>query len=157
MEIRFIKSNENATAPQHAHVGDAGADLVAVSKNYDATIDCWIYGTGIKAEIPNTYVGLLFPRSSNRKTDYYMPNHVGVDDSTYRGEIMISFKHRDKLSFIRRLIIKYTGLWIPKAPYEIGDRIAQLVVVKCNKLNFVECDSLSDSERGEGGHGSTGK
>lgn len=148
MNVKIKKLNEEAVIPSYAKPGDAGLDLTAVSYNYKADIDCHVYGTGIAVEIPEGYVGLVYPRSSNRKTDAYMTNHVGVIDSGYRGEIMISFKLRDyKEGQIQQLF----------KPYEVGDKIAQLIIIPYPKIEFKVVDELSTTERGEKGHGSTGK
>lgn len=149
MDVKIKKLNENAVIPSYAHDTDAGLDLVATSYEYKENIDCHVYGTGLAVEIPEGYVGLLYPRSSNRKTNAYMCNHVGVVDSGYRGEIMISFKNRDKIKEgeIPQLI----------QPYEVGDKVAQLIIIPYPKIKFVEVDELSFSDRGEAGHGSTGK
>lgn len=143
MDVKIKKLCDEAVIPSYAHDTDAGLDLTATSYEYDRTHDCHIYGTGLAIEIPEGYVGLLFPRSSNRKTDAYLTNHVGVIDSGYRGEIMLSFKKRDELDMSR--------------PYMIGDRIGQLIIMPYPKINFIEVEELSDSDRGTGGHGSTGK
>ena len=151
MNVKIKKLNENAVIPSYAKPGDAGLDLTAVSYDYKKDIDCHVYGTGIAVEIPEGYVGLVYPRSSNRKTDAYMTNHVGVIDSGYRGEVMISFKNRDNLD--------YSACEIPQLvkPYEIGQRVAQLIIMPYPKIKFVEVDELSDSDRGENGHGSSGQ
>lgn len=81
MKVKVKKLSEKAVIPAYAKPGDAGLDLTAISYEYDAEKDCHIYGTGLAFEIPTGYVGLLYPRSSNRKTDAYMCNHVGVIDS----------------------------------------------------------------------------
>lgn len=143
MVVNIKKLNSNAVIPAYAKQGDAGMDLVAISCNYDASIDCHVYGTGLAVEIPEGYVGLIFPRSSNRKTDAYLPNSVGVIDSGYRGEIMVSFKNRDENFKIN--------------PYELGDKVAQLIIMPYPLIKFKEVNELSKTERGEGGHGSTGK
>lgn len=147
MEVKIKRLVEDAVIPSYANNSDAGLDLTAISYDYKENIDCHVYGTGLAVEIPEGYVGLLFLRSSNRKTDAYMCNHVGVIDSGYRGEIMISFKNRD-----------YDKEAIPQLfkPYEIGQRVAQLIIIPYPKINFIEVDELSDSDRGENGHGSTG-
>ena len=147
MEVKIKKLNKNAVIPSYAKPGDAGLDLTAISYDYKADIDCHVYGTGIAVEIPEGYVGLVYPRSSNRKTDAYMTNHVGIIDSGYRGEIMISFKTRD-----------YKEGQIPQLfkPYEVGNKIAQLIIVPYPKIEFKVVDELSTTERGENGHGSTG-
>ena len=148
MDVKIKKLNENAVIPTYAHDTDAGLDLVATSYEYKDDIHCHVYGTGLAVEIPEGHVGLLFPRSSNRKTDAYMCNHVGDIDSGYRGDIMISFKNRDKCVDSIPQLIK---------PYEVGDKVAQLIIIPYPKIKFVEVDELSSSDRGEAGHGSTGK
>ena len=148
MDVKIKKLHEGAVIPSYAKPGDAGLDLTAVSYNYKKDIDCHVYGTSIAVEIPEGYVGLVYPRSSNRKTDAYMPNSVGIIDSGYRGEIMVSFKLRDRDVKSIPQIFK---------PYKVGDRIAQLIIVPYPKIEFKVVDELSTTERGENGHGSTGK
>ena len=139
IEIKFKKLCAEAVMPTKAHQSDAGADLTATSKHWDDEKQCWIYGTGIATEIPEGYVGLVFPRSSIHKYGLALANSIGVIDSGYRGEIMCSFKP--------------TG----SCPtYNVGDKIAQLIIMPYPEINYVEATKLSDSERGEGGHGSTG-
>lgn len=148
MDVKIKKLVEDAVIPSYAKQGDAGLDLTATSYEHKSDIDCHVYGTGIAVEIPEGHVGLIFPRSSNRKTDAYMCNHVGVVDSGYRGELMVSFKNRIP-----------TGDKIPNIvkPYEVGDKIAQFIILPYPKISFIEVDELSSTERGDGGHGSTGK
>lgn len=145
MDVKIKKLNPDAVIPSYAKPGDAGMDLTATSYDYDYEHDNHIYGTGLAIEIPEGYVGLLFPRSSNRKTMSYMTNHVGVIDSGYRGEIFITYKNRDdnrqKLNTV---------------PYAIGSKVAQLIIIPYPQINLVEVDELSETERGTGGHGSTG-
>ena len=143
MKIKFKKLDPFARTPKFAHKGDAGADLFATSYEYDAEHDNYIYGTGLAVEVPEGHVMLIFPRSSNRKTDCYMTNHVGVVDSGYRGEVMVTFKSRDR-NFLTK-------------PYEIGDRIAQAIILPYPVVEYEETDELSETERGTGGHGSTGR
>ena len=92
LEVKFKKLVEIAKIPTKAHPTDAGADLTAVSREWNKEYGCWIYGTGIATEIPEGYVGLLFPRSSIRKYTLAQCNCIGVIDSHYRGEIMLSYK-----------------------------------------------------------------
>lgn len=139
MEVKIKKLDEKAVIPAYAKPGDAGMDLVAVTHKYENGNH--IYGTGLAIEIPEGYVGFLFPRSSNRKTRAYLTNHVGVIDSGYRGEIMLTFKNVD-----------LTAL----EPYKVGDRVAQLIIMPYPTIELVEVDELSETERGTGGHGSTG-
>ena len=148
MEVKIKKLYENAVIPSYAHDTDAGLDFTAISYEYKEDIDCHVFGTGIALEIPEGYVGLCFPRSSNRKTDLYLTNSVGVIDAGYRGEIMASFKNRD---FTPDVIAQL------KKGYKVGDRIFQMIIIPYPKIKFVEVDELSNSDRGENGHGSTGK
>lgn len=142
LNVKIKKLDENAVIPRYLHHGDAGMDLYAVSHMHD-DIDNHIYGTGLAIEIPQGFVGLLFPRSSIRKKEAFMCNHVGVIDSGFRGEIMVTFKNRDAdKDFV---------------PYAVGERIAQLMIMPYPEVHFVEVKELSNTERGEGGHGSTGK
>lgn len=144
LEVKIKKLNEDAVIPCYATPDAAGMDLTATSLEHDEVNDIYIYGTGIAVEIPKGYVGLLFPRSSNRKTNLYLANSVGMIDSDYRGEIFVSFKCRDEKAVVDHL-------------YDVGDRIAQLMIVPYPTVEFVEVDELSKTERGEGGHGHTGK
>lgn len=146
MKVKVKKLVKSAVIPQYANIGDAGLDLTAVSYLYDELTDCHIYGTGLAFEIPHGHVGLVFPRSSNRKTNAYMPNHVGVVDSGYRGEVMVSFKNRTP-DTINDLV----------KPYELGDRVAQLIIMPYPNIELEESFELSETERGTGGHGSTGR
>lgn len=148
MEVKIKRIAENAVIPTYAHDTDAGLDLIATSYEYKDDINCHVYGTGLAIEIPEGYVGLLFLRSSNRKTESYLTNHVGVVDSGYRGEIMLSFKTRNLRSDYIQQLFK---------PYEVGDKIAQLIIMPYPKIKLIEVDELSNSDRGENGHGSTGK
>lgn len=138
MKVHFKKLVQEAQTPKFGKPGDAGADLVATTmSNHD---DHLVYGVGLAVEIPEGMVGLVFPRSSIRQTDLFMANSVGVIDSGYRGEIMITFN-----------IKKGATRW-----YQVGDRIAQLVIMPVPLVKYVEVDELSETERGIGGHGSTG-
>ena len=103
------------------------------------------YHTGIAVEIPDGYVGLLFPRSSVSKTDLVLANCVGVVDSGYRGEIRFRYKFARKEYFanVRR--------------FQEGERVGQLVIMPYPSIELEQVDNLSDTERGDGGYGSTGK
>lgn len=143
-EVKVKKLHPNAVIPEYAKDGDAGMDLVATKIISNTTFDV-TYGTGIAMEIPKGYVGLVFPRSSIRKTDLSLTNCVGVIDSGYRGEIQATFKKTNWLK----------GRESDK--YQIGDRIVQIIIIPYPSVTFVEVDELSESERGDGGFGSTGK
>jgi len=141
MNVKVKKLTEDAVIPEYAKAGDAGLDLTAVRIIKDAHSGI-VYGTGLAFEIPEGYVGLTFPRSSVRKTDLRLSNSVGVIDSGYRGEIMFSFDRHEFNS--------------ENPMYHPGDRIGQILIVPYPTINLIESDELNESERGAGGHGSTG-
>lgn len=144
MEIKFKKLHENAVMPSKAHPTDAGFDLVATSKSVDGYGNI-VYGTGLAVEIPEGYVGLLFPRSSICKISLALTNSVGVIDSCFRGEI--TFKFKPTLSSFTKA----------NTSYEVGDRLGQMIILPYPTVTFIESDTLSETDRGEGGYGSTGK
>ena len=150
MEVRIKKLHPNAVIPTYAKDGDAGMDLTAVTKSYDRDGNI-VYGTGLAFEIPKGYVGLVFPRSSISNLDITMSNCVGVIDSGYRGEVTAKFKPAMLFNREQRPIILNNRI------YNIGERIAQLVIIPYPQITFVEADELSETERGAGGYGSSGK
>lgn len=152
MKIKFKKLHEKAVLPSYAKAGDAGLDMTATE--IYSTEDFVGYKTGIAVEIPEGYVGLLFPRSSNCKKDLLLCNSVGVVDSGYRGEIEFRFKRVPKLG------MDASGAFAPAGAlevYEPGERIGQLVIVPYPTIEPEFADELSSTERGEGGYGSSGK
>ena len=154
MEVKIKKINPNAVIPTYAKPGDAGMDLVATSIIKD-TPEQITYGMGIALEIPEGFVGLIFPRSSVRKTGLDLSNAVGVIDSGYRGELQATF---NKVFGGDRFYDETKNTEITSHDYyKVGDRIAQIMIIPYPPIEFVEADELSDSERGEGGFGSTGK
>ena len=142
MIVKFKKLIPEAVKPKFAKLNDAGADLVATSVDFSRDRQV-IYGTGLAVEIPEGMVGLVFPRSSVRDRDLVMSNSVGVIDSGYRGEIMVTFNIKNP--------------WSDDDVYKAGDRIAQLVVIPVPLTKYVEVDELSETSRGTDGHGSSGK
>lgn len=166
MNVKIKKLTDNAVIPEYAKEGDAGLDLTATSIKYDGYGNV-VYGTGLAFEIPKGYVGLLFPRSSNAKTNLYLTNSVGVLDSGYRGEVMFKYKPVFNIYnplkllwekyFLRKDKAKITFLGVANNPYDIGDRIGQLVIVKYPTIRLIQAEELSETERGDGGYGSTGK
>lgn len=145
MQVKVKKLSPNAVIPAYAKNGDAALDLTAISyTSQDANCN-HIYGTGLAIEIPEGHVGLLFPRSSLCKYDLALTNSVGVIDSGYRGEIKFVFKDT--------LVNVYTG---QEDIYKIGDRIGQIIIIPYPKIELVESEELSDTERGTGGFGSSG-
>ena len=154
MEVKIKKLNPNAIIPTYAKPGDGGMDLVATSIISD-TPEQITYGMGIALEIPEGFVGLIFPRSSIRKTGLQLSNSVGVCDSGYRGELQATF---NKIFGGERMYDEMKVKEIqPNDFYKVGDRIAQIMIIPYPPIEFVEADELSNTERGEGGFGSTGK
>ena len=143
MQVKIKKLNPIAVVPKYAKSGDAGLDLVATRIISNTTFQIE-YGTDLAFEIPRGYVGLIFPRSSIRNYDLALSNSVGVIDSGYRGEIKFTF---NKI---------YTPNHIRVDDYKVGDRIGQILILPYPKIELVESDELSDSERGDGGFGHTG-
>ena len=143
MKINIVKFHPNAVIPTYAKEGDAALDLTAVTISKDPFRNI-VYGTGLGIEIPQGYVGLLYPRSSISKTGLVLCNSVGVIDSGYRGEIIVKYR------FIRDLKI-FAG----NSP-KVGERVGQLMIIPHPKVEFNEVSELSNSDRGQGGFGSTG-
>lgn len=141
--IRFKTLYPDAVPPMRAVSGDAGWDLSAHSLKKLDMNGTVMFLTGIAVEMPPGYFGLLRPRSSICKSGMVF-NSSGVIDSGYRGEIGVPMR-----------IIATPEL--SSSYYEKGSRIAQLIILPLPDVSFVQVDSLSDSERGAGGFGSTGK
>ena len=139
MKNKKKKLSENAVIPKYAMHGDAGMDLtvtdIEIVDHFHVK-----YKFGIAIEIPLGYVGLVFPRSSIYKQGQILTNSVGVIDSGYRGEICaVMMGNNSDLS------------------YKVGDRAAQIMIIPYPQIEFEESNYLSESERGSGGYGSTGK
>lgn len=143
MYVKIKKLDPNAVIPQYAHNGDAGMDLVATRMWIDEQGNI-CYGTGIAMEIPMGFVGLVFPRSSIAKKQLVLSNAVGVIDAIYRGEILAKFKPTTNLPLRGSEI------------YQVGERIAQIIIVPYPKIEFEEVAELSETERQDGGYGSSG-
>ncbi|WP_187260763.1 dUTP diphosphatase [Pontibacter beigongshangensis] len=141
MKVKVKKLVERAVIPTYSKPGDAGLDLTAV--DYSETDRYQEYHTGLSFEIPEGYVGLLFPRSSITKHDMLLKNSVGVIDSSFRGEVTLRFQRVS------------SGMNPLRKDYEVGDRIGQLIILPYPKIEFEEVQELSASERGTGGFGST--
>ncbi len=145
MKVKIKKLHPDAVLPKFGKPGDAGADLTAVSVDYDGYTGNMVYKTGIAIEIPEGYVGLIFPRSSIYKTPLRLSNSVGVIDSGYRGEIEFKFTNTFPTSANHQIIT-----------YLPGDRIGQLIIIPYPSIDYEWSEDLSESVRGIGGFGSTG-
>lgn len=140
-DVKIKKLHQNAVIPSYSKEGDAGMDLTITTIISNTTFDI-TYGFGVAMEIPQGHVGLVFPRSSVRNFDLSLTNAVGVIDSGYRGEIQATFKKtQGATSFL----------------YGIGERGAQIIIIPYPKIRFIETENLTNTERGDGGFGSTGK
>lgn len=141
MEIKTVC--EPGMLPERKHPYDAGADLRANLNGQRRLMlpnTVQMIPTGVRCEIPEGYVGLVFARSSMADRGLVMASGVGVIDSGYTGEIMVPLLNVGRMeSDVLR-----------------GERIAQLVIVPCMLPKFEQVESLGDTERGEGGFGSTG-
>lgn len=138
MKVKVKKLHKDAVVPKYAKPGDAGLDLTAVGIS---TNPLFIeYDTCLAFEIPEGYVGLVFPRSSITTKDLMLKNSVGIIDSTYRGSVKIRFYKTEDSSSI----------------YGVGERVAQIIIVPYPQIELEESESLSFTDRGSGGFGSTG-
>ena len=140
MIVKIKKLALNAIIPSYAKEGDAGMDLTAITIENDPNGFFTEYGTGLAMEIPEGHAGFIFPRSSASKTSQIQANCVGVIDSGYRGEIKVRLKEFGN----------------PRKLYQVGDRIAQIIILPVPNVIFEEVDELNTTVRGEGGFGSTG-
>lgn len=170
IKVKIKKLHKDAVIPQYAHGTDAGLDLTAVSRKHDEYGNV-VYGFGLSFEIPEGYVGLIFPRSSNHKHYLTLTNSVGVIDSGYRGEVTAKFSH-NLIDFVPRNFIERIMYFISgrlrglhadirasqdcSYDYNVGDRVAQMIIIPYPKVMFEEVQELSESERGTNGYGSTG-
>lgn len=169
MLVNIKKLTPEAVIPLYAKEGDAGMDLVATSVDYSN--EYYIeYGTGLAIEIPKGYVGLIFPRSSNSKKDLQLCNSVGVIDSGYRGEVKLRYRRIINSTPKRNFIVTdvefqeelNNNVPVPRikadfACYDIGDKVGQIIIIPIPFISFNEVQELSETVRGEGGFGSTGK
>ena len=165
MQVKFKKLNKKAVIPTKAHPTDAGFDMVAVTKTVtDKYVE---YGTGIATEIPAGFVGLGFANSRVSKYDLDLANCVAIIDAPYRGEIRFRYKHtaHPQTAIVAHktkcfdLVKDVEPVPIPFHPKEfnVGDVVGQLIIIPIPDVEFVEVDELDDTDRGEGGFGSTEK
>ena len=143
MELRVAKLSEGAILPSRAHDGDAGLDLYASEAAHIGPGERWGVGTGIAIEVPAGHAGLILPRSGlAREHGISLVNSPGLIDAGYRGEVRVLLLNTDPAETFR---------------VEAGDRIAQLVVAPIALAEPVEVAAMSDSVRGDGGFGSSGR
>ena len=126
--------------PERQHWNDAGADLKSIANHILKPQEIWLAPTGIKVKVPNGYVGLIFSRSGFAKYGITLANSVGVIDAGYRGEIKIVIHNLSQNPYT----------------FEQGTKVAQMLIQPVEQKQLMEVDSLEDTQRGEGGFGSTG-
>lgn len=170
MKVKIKKLHPDAVIPAYAKTGDAGMDLTAVSMKTDEYGNI-CYGTGLAFEIPEGYVGLIFPRSSNCKKGIILTNCVGVVDSGYRGEVSFKFRPLIFMADEVRSAREYENMGIPAGSedwfdlrpsdidttYKVGDRVGQIIIMPYPQIEFEEVQELSETERGTQGYGSSGE
>lgn len=143
MQVKVKKLSDKAVLPKQTP-GNAGMDLTATEVTWETTKDGVTYlscNTDLAFEIPEGYVGLIFPRSSVTNTSLMLGNSVGVVDPSFRGSVSFRFKK-----------VNHTSA----KEYEAGDRVGQMIILPYPEIEIVESKELSDTERGSGGYGSTG-
>ena len=169
--VKCWRENKNIPLPTYAHNSDACCDLYAQAIEYDYEKDRHIVHTGLHIALDEDYECELRPRSSLAKTEYYIVNSPGTIDESYRGEILVVFKSRTNIEIVNALYnllnehINISDNYYElhqqiDFPYKVGDRIAQILVRKRTKIEWQEVDKLEDlgeTDRGQGGYGSTGK
>jgi dUTP pyrophosphatase len=143
VQLRVAKLKAEATIPTRAHEGDAGLDLYACEAAHIGPGERWGVGTGVAVEIPEGHAGLVLPRSGlAREHGIALVNSPGLIDSGYRGELRVLLLNTDPAETFR---------------IEPGERIAQLVISPIATVEPVEAEALSESARGDGGFGSSGR
>lgn len=185
VSVKVWREDKRIPLPKYGKEGDACCDVYCKSVEYDADKDRYIVHTGLHFALPDEYEMELRPRSSNTKTEFYVPNAPGTLDWGYRGELLVIFKGRtnnyllsafkelkDTVRFmlgIKNHSLDKCSQDFDKAVYEFpyrpmtddfeGDRICQLLVRRREKIQWEEVETLEElgtTERGEGGFGSTG-
>ena len=143
MILRFARLEPHARAPVQAHPGDAGYDLFAAEDASLGPGERASIGTGIAIAVPDGCAGLVLPRSGlAARHGITLPNAPGLIDAGYRGELRVLMLNTDR-----------------EASFEVavGDRTAQLVLVRLEPVQIEETDALEETARGAGGFGSTGR
>ena len=142
LSINITRLANDVTIPSYAYPGDAGMDLRAIEHVSLAPFERALVSTGLAVAIPEGYAGFVQPRSGLAiKQGVTVLNTPGLIDSHYRGELKVTLINLD-----------------PNNTFEVnpGDRIAQLVIQKVENVAWNVVDSLDETERGEGGFGSSG-
>lgn len=183
VSVKVWREDKSVPLPTYGREGDVCCDVYAKSIEYDADKDRFIIHTGLHFALPDEYEMELRPRSSNTKTDFYMPNSPGTLDWGYRGELLVIFKNRTNINISRSVeytinavrqlshvtndireltddAINYLAELFKNFSYKEGDRICQLLVRRREKITWDEVEILEElgtTERSTCGFGSTGK
>lgn len=170
LEVGVKKTHENGELPVYKHPDDCGADVTA-ARIIEETEDHIWYGTGIIINPELLPLGFfLFPRGSISKYDLQLANSVGTIETNFRGEIQVRFNkiyggnliksHFESFMIEHELIdyvdARYEDNYEHKV-YEIGDKIAQLILLPVIKADYYFIDQVDETDRGEGAFGSTGQ
>ena len=139
IDVKIRKVHPDAVIPFRAHATDAGMDVTAISM--EMTEDYVEYDTGLQFQLPEGYAMLIFPRSSNSKKDLLLCNSVGILDAGYTGNLKLRFKLMTE---------GYT-----EKIYNPGDKVGQIMIIPYPEINFIETEVFNETERGNGGFGST--
>lgn len=143
MVVRFKKLHPLAKVPIFATDGACACDLYAAGFALDDKTQTWIYDSGIAFEIPDGYAGFVLARSSLYKCCNVLPaSGFGLVDADFRGSVKFTFRTFD---------------FSKKPPYAIGERFAQLLIIAHPQIELIESEELTETKRGAGGFGSTGK
>ena len=140
IDVKIRKVHPDAVIPFRAHATDAGMDVTAISM--EMTEDYVEYDTGLQFQLPEGYAMLIFPRSSNSKKDLLLCNSVGILDAGYTGNLKLRFK--------------LTTEGYTEKIYNPGDKVGQIMIIPYPEINFIEAEVFNETERGNGGFGSTG-
>lgn len=139
IDVKIRKVHPDAVIPFRAHATDAGMDVIAISM--EITEDYVEYDTGLQFQLPEGYAMLIFPRSSNSKKDLLLCNSVGILDAGYTGNLKLRFK---------LITEEYT-----EKIYNPGDKVGQIMIIPYPEINFIETEIFNETERSDGGFGST--
>ncbi len=140
MILKAKKLDPRATLPAYAHPGDAGMDFFALERTAIASGARTAVKTGISIEIPESHAGLFWDKSGLSMHDG-LKTLGGVIDAGYRGEVMIGIVNLGTKEYV----------------FEAGHKVAQLLIQRVEHCDISEADGLSETKRGQGGFGSTGK
>jgi dUTP pyrophosphatase len=141
MKLKVQRIHRRASLPEYKTAGAACLDIRTIEHGEVESRAGHVFRTGLQVEVPAGYVLLIFSRSGHGfNNDLRLANCVGVIDSDYRGEILVKLTNDSPIAF----------------GFEPGDRIAQAMLVQIPRVEIEESSDLSETERGDGGFGSTG-